>query len=701
MVFTSAPLGAPRGITLPTGIVAAEFVGNPNVSVTSVDTSGGILLSRASGSLPAFVQASASLITATGSSWLTPYEDLDFSWNFGDPGGTHSFVHPVTGATMNPNTDQKGPEAVYAYTVASTYTITLTIKWKNAGTTFQTQIQTNFTANTFTPVRERWVDPVSGSDGNAGTSSGAAWQTFTNVRALDWNGLRLNLKRGTTITDHLGRLQSRQSVRMQSYGDPGDPNPIITFNSNTNSGHIMWADTGGGTFFFPMLDWVIQDIDWQPTGTCVDGPYIVGAVSNVDTYMQDIYFMNCTVHSNPGLTQNLISLNNVNNPTVNNNYRVGFWNCSTLGQVGSLDGAERQGIAVQGWTSWLFIIGGFFEGNGQDNIRDHHIYPIIQTHGLFRWIDFGTGTNKSHCINTDWNNNGANAASCTAGTVDNGSGTGTPAGFVLTPAGSVSGTFAVGQNVTFSGGGSGGYLIDADLGGGQFKLVDYANGSNVNLAISPRTINAKDRQYSEFILFDGNWFNGTKYAFDGTDADTNTSLVQYRNAIAQNNAYVSLSDGGPLGYAYRSLTFRDELDWAFANNGFWNPGSLHYSMHTGLAYKFYRCKSYSSTVMISITPAGTGNISSPVPFQITDCEWYNTSTAATFYFFETADVGSGSIIDRNRYFAPNDSNGTYIVSNGTAVNLATWQSNGPNYDPNSVYGDPGWTTPVDEPGDFT
>src|SRR5712671_6289888 len=47
--------------------LGGQFLGDLNTNITSIDVSGGIQISRSSGNLPAFVQVSASLISAAGS----------------------------------------------------------------------------------------------------------------------------------------------------------------------------------------------------------------------------------------------------------------------------------------------------------------------------------------------------------------------------------------------------------------------------------------------------------------------------------------------------------------------------------------------------------------------------------------------------------------------------------------------------------
>src|SRR5579871_559450 len=115
-----------------------QFYGNPNCDVTVIE--GRIFVSRRTGQAPCFIHASASDVTCRGTRVLgvglrmpaLPYEDLEFSWDFGDRRGEELFTRPTDGATVNANR-QIGPEALYCYRRPGSYTITLVVRGRSGG----------------------------------------------------------------------------------------------------------------------------------------------------------------------------------------------------------------------------------------------------------------------------------------------------------------------------------------------------------------------------------------------------------------------------------------------------------------------------------------------------------------------------------------------------------------------------------------
>lgn len=223
------------------GNAYANFQGNPNVTITAIDTSGGIACSRTSGKTPCFIQVSASAIIATGTS--VPYEDLSYSWNFGDPSGTEVFTNPVTGGIVNANNGQVGPEAAYCYRSAGTYTVTLTMIGKNgSGYTVATKTQA-ITVSAWSPANTWYYDAASaGGNGTTSALSGpnAAYADLTtltnNVSVVASGDTQIYFARGshwisTAYVDFFKTTGLRVSPTPGSVG----ANPIMECATETSS----------------------------------------------------------------------------------------------------------------------------------------------------------------------------------------------------------------------------------------------------------------------------------------------------------------------------------------------------------------------------------------------------------------------------------------------------------------------------------
>jgi hypothetical protein len=241
------------------------YTGSPVANITSFDTSGGFAMSRTSGQLPAFVHVSASPILAAGTT--EPYEDIEYTWDFGDPGGTEVFVDPAVwpytsgGPAVNANTDQVGPDAVYVYRTAGTFTITLNIRARNTGGFITTSVAQTFVASTFNASGgEFWIDGTAVTDGSgtlispfnnllsaflASTGGG----TFTNVA---WHIKRgSNFVGGPVGIGNGGRPVS--GFRVDAYGTGTDP----ARNDTSNSYGAVQFDNNNG---ISITDIVVSNI---------------------------------------------------------------------------------------------------------------------------------------------------------------------------------------------------------------------------------------------------------------------------------------------------------------------------------------------------------------------------------------------------------------------------------------------------------
>ena len=112
---------------------ADDFAGRPATPGLSTIVPR-IEITRTSGVAPLVVQVSAAETFANAGD---AYTDLEYSWDFGGPAGSETFNHPVSGASVDANVDQKGPEAAYVYRAPGRYTIRLTVRGRDEhGATF-------------------------------------------------------------------------------------------------------------------------------------------------------------------------------------------------------------------------------------------------------------------------------------------------------------------------------------------------------------------------------------------------------------------------------------------------------------------------------------------------------------------------------------------------------------------------------------
>lgn len=398
-----------------TNVSAVIFQGNPNVTISAINATGGITLSRSSGQIPAFVQVSANAITATGTS--APYEDLQYNWDFGDPTGTETFTNPYTGLTENANNAQTGPEASYVYrnVGAGFYTIKLTITGMNGSTPVSTTTTTTFSTSAFTPTTAMWFDSVGGSDSNNGTSPATPKQTSTAILAAVSaisNNTQINLKCGSSWSSATGiniGSKTLSHLRFQSYGSGAAP--IFTVTGSTGA---FETDNGGASSPHAQTDTVVSGISFQTASgyTGASGRLVgVNAAGNTSAVIDNLYFDNCIISQNLATTS---STNNVVDIATDPGFpdtlnAIGLWNCAVSGPSGTSSNT-RQGTFFN-MRQFAFVVGCTYSGNGTSTTLDHHIYPLLQNHALFRYNTFNAATGKNFALNCDWNSvSGGNEA---------------------------------------------------------------------------------------------------------------------------------------------------------------------------------------------------------------------------------------------------------------------------------------------------
>lgn len=397
------------------GAIPASFSGNPNVTISAINTSGGIVCSRTSATLPAFIQVSASAITATGTS--IPYEDLEFSWNFGDPTGTESILNPVTGANVNPNTNQIGPEAAYVYRTAGTKTITLTIKGKNGSGYTTSTVTQDVTISAYNSSNGTFY-----FDSNAGgTNSGTQANPYTDLTQFstkaNLGSVTLLLAQGsnfirTTAMSIIGNTSAGtpNSFRIMDYVGAGGAGarPKITCNAGvSNQAVISMLSTSGNT------DYHFSDIVWRGIDLIQTGGVNNG--SGAFTFAQQqaspslvlgtigyMYFDSMRFETNMN-THDPVACPGAIDTVLGPDAFIGsgFWNCIADSMATEVRFAHFQQAA----TKWGFWIGcqavGAAVSTGANASFAHHFNPeVTQSHGLIRYCSMdgacgGTAVNAN------------------------------------------------------------------------------------------------------------------------------------------------------------------------------------------------------------------------------------------------------------------------------------------------------------------
>ena len=382
------------------------FFGNPNVTITSINTTGGIVTSRDADAgnfqTPFFIQVSASAITAVGTS--APYEDLSYSWDFGDPTGKETFVRPTDGATVNANTAQRGPEAAYCYRAAGTFTITLTITGKNGGGFTTATVTKNVIVRAFAPTNSLWVDQVNGNDANLGSSPNSPKKSIAAINAGIGSNRAIYLARGSRWSGSTGidfRAAAVTGCRISAYGT--GPNPLIEI---TGGSQVMpLAIANGGSYSpTPQIDIVVSDVDFLQSGSANAGVLYISSGGNSTAKMRNIYLDNCNATLTMDANNGSAAVAIVGGPIeIDLTSNFGFWKTTFINPATS----KTISMGILGSSlNWFFVVGGSFAGAGTSAVFDHHIYPDTRTHSYYAWIEFGaTGTGqaqRSFCINGNW-----------------------------------------------------------------------------------------------------------------------------------------------------------------------------------------------------------------------------------------------------------------------------------------------------------
>ena len=346
-------------------------------TVPPIDFTPKIGISRSSGELPFHVY-----ISASDSIWdgvvTHPYDQMEFSWNFGDTESDNSFTHPVTNATVQANTDQTGPEASFIYRKSGDYTITLTASYKDISNdkiyTAQASIIVN--VNEWSGAT-RYFDPSDGGDNNTGETTESPWQTWGKL--VDWladgDNRKALIKRDTQMSVDETLWLSNSHVRIGDYGTGAKP--------------VLIASEVIGSIIRLRSDDLVEDhvyYNLSLNGNNGNARSIIYTlVSEANTELKglalvDLVFENNDPHGAEDLAANLISIQNNNPDAYVEDILV--WNGEFI-----RNRCPKNGIYAE-FQKYFAVIGGSFTGGEGNSIKDHPIYPATVQHALYRWIDF-------------------------------------------------------------------------------------------------------------------------------------------------------------------------------------------------------------------------------------------------------------------------------------------------------------------------
>jgi hypothetical protein len=247
--------------------------------------------------------------------------------------------------------------------------------------------------------------------GENGASDGTESRPYTTFAALrtfilGGNDRIAYLKRGSTftMTSKVSWENGYSTLRLVAYGTGAKPiiagSSTYNFQIEENYGTVSRPEKLGG-------DIVWQDLTFTHSGTIeMFKSYASNNGTNTYPYSRykDLLFLDCDYTSTGPLNE---AAGMINAQGITGRGQV-LSNIYVIGCDLDMGQGESQGIFTT-QDQWLAVIGGSF-ANGDENpagsyVFDHHIYPNINSHQVYRYIDFQAGL-KNFCINANATNSG-------------------------------------------------------------------------------------------------------------------------------------------------------------------------------------------------------------------------------------------------------------------------------------------------------
>ena len=352
-----------------------------------------IEISRSQGELPFHIYVSASDTIMDGIEH--PYDQVTYTWDFGDSNGEELFTQPVSQQIVNANTDQQGPEAAYVYHQADSYQITLTASFQRGDELLQESTTVTVEALAWSG-ETRYIDPELGSDENDGDSLQAPWQSWSALS--DWlsasDHRRALIKRGSQLPVSENMNISTSQIRIGAYGEGDNPEllateklanfirlyPEITLQDHVYSNLTLNGNNGNvGSLIYSSL--YIENVAYELEHL---------SFINMNFINDDDHELN-EDNSEIIKASNFISLSNQHVGRIED---VLVWNSNF-----QRNHSFKNGIYAE-MKKYLAIVGSTFSGGDGNAVKDHPIYPAGVSHALYRWLDFQDTFSNNFSINS-------------------------------------------------------------------------------------------------------------------------------------------------------------------------------------------------------------------------------------------------------------------------------------------------------------
>lgn len=689
--------------------------GSPNATISSIDTSGGIVSSRDGESTldtPFFIQVSASAITATGTS--KPYEDLEYSWDFGDPSGVETTVRPTDGVTVNLNSSQIGPEAAYVYMQPGTYTITLGCRGKNGGAYTTAMVTKTVVVTAFAVTTTLWASSLRGGGTGAGTSLANAFQNTTDLRAAMAavsGACLVNIEAGSHFSSAVGinfnhSNLAQDGFRVVKYGSGA--NPIIEMTSGGEA--ALNIGNGSGGTGHTRQNIVIQEIDFLNSGS--NSGVISCGAGETSAFLKNLYAYRCIATQTYDRCYTLAAsfTGSVTGGTsvLTTSGTSGFINGDLTFASAATNANVPQGVSIQSQLT------GTSGGNGTYQLSQTIVSTItsqaMEANGVGKpvvaWGNFSTlGIDQAtRCGMWMCSSIGPTTTNKTVGIGYVGSSESWYFNMACYSEGG--GTSATLDHHHYPDTKLHGLWSHPSFGPTGPKGTRYERSYCFNLNWDGIYADNTDHQVARYNVITDAMMQNAIWSWDMGNRSNNTSsgdsTAQFADTVIQRSGLKNIAGG--LYACALSVTIRDMRQWADGTVaiGYFNSPSGYtqvsgYEQPSHMTGQTYRIKIYVTTgVSDSLILLQDANWTAKQVY--TDMEIVDERAAPGVFNIRAADWLTGaSVVDRNTYYFTQGSTLNAFANAGSTINYATWKAlafapdvNSSNLTSNTL----GWTLPV-------